>query len=145
MKVLQQAKYFRVNYYIPDEENSDGYEDAADFYCKASSEVEAEESLLKVTPEAEGVTTEEVSEAEYLENAADDLESSSTLKMAPSIGQWATWTPRNPMCSSVTGEVLALDGGTVVLLPEASAGQQPRPLHRSLATGSLAAASAPAQ
>lgn len=57
--------YFRVNYYIPDAENSDGFEDSQDFYTVADNAVAAEDALYVQEPDAQGVTTEEISESEY--------------------------------------------------------------------------------
>jgi hypothetical protein len=57
--------YFRVNYYIPDAENSDGFEDSQDFYIVADNEGAAEDALYAQEPDAAGVTMEEISENEY--------------------------------------------------------------------------------
>lgn len=66
---MSNERYFRVNYYIPDDEKSDGFEDAEDFYCKAPSKEDAAERLEAKEPSAAGVTVEEVSEAEFNNNA----------------------------------------------------------------------------
>lgn len=47
-------------------------------------------------------------------------------------GNWVTWAPRNPMLSAVTGEILAIDGNTVALLPVEGKVQ-----HRNLNAGTL--------
>lgn len=56
------------------------------------------------------------------------------------VGAWVTWTPSNPQLDAVTGELLAVDGQTIALLPIAGHGVQPRVLHRSLKTGTMSLA-----
>jgi hypothetical protein len=56
---------FQVNYYVPFEPVSDGFEHSQDFYCEAASDIEALDKLLAEEPFAAGATTKEITEVEF--------------------------------------------------------------------------------